>query len=99
MLSLLHPLITPLPQKAGKAPVGSHENQTKQSGLEESKSQMSGFISQPAAPVQPPKASPASAPSGVSEGVQEKQTEDALPPSGTTVPTEDSRRMWVGLGS
>lgn len=74
-------------------------NQIKESSLEESKSQMSGFISQPADSVQPPKASPASAPTGVSRGVRDKQAEDALPFSGISVPAEDSRRRWVGLGS
>lgn len=87
------------PPSEGREGSSSHVNQAKESSLEELKSQMSGSISQPADPVQPPKASPASAPTGVSGGVRDKQAEDALPSSGISVPAEDSRRRWVELGS
>lgn len=42
--------------------------QTKESSLEESQSQVSGFVGQPADGALPPKASPGSAPMGVRKG-------------------------------
>lgn len=75
--------------------------QTKESSLEESKSQASGFVGQPADCVPPPKASQSLSwlcPYGSKWGRERKKQAEGLPSLlGIPVPAEGTRKAWVTL--
>lgn len=75
--------------------------QTKESSLEESKSQASGFVGQPADCVPPPKASQSLSwlcPYGSKWGRERKKQAEGLPSLlGIPVPAEGTRKVWVML--